>query len=119
MEKAWQKGMKNKTQENYLEKIPCRKEELTWSQDQKGIVTLEVKNRGLANRIAQKLLKNMNISTHIAEDPEKIISKDIDLGLRALLFGRDNYKDFLQNSMSEAENNTIYRFFDEYYCIYS
>ena len=69
-------------------------------------------------QFAQKLLKNMNISTHIAEDPEKIISKDIDLGLRALLFGRDNYKDFLQNSMSEAENNTIYRFFDEYYCHY-
>ena len=68
MEKAWQKGMKNKTQENYLEKIPCRKEELTWSQDQKGIVTLEVKNRGLANRIAQKLLKKPRISyIHLEE----------------------------------------------------
>ena len=69
-------------------------------------------------QFVRKLLKNMNISTHIAADPETHISKDIDLGLRALLFGQDNYKEFLQNSMSEAQSNTIYRFFDEYYCHY-
>ena len=69
-------------------------------------------------QFVRELLKNMNISTHIAEEPGKVISKDIDLGLRALLFGQDNYKAFLQNSMSDAKDNTIYRFFDEYYCHY-
>lgn len=59
--------MKNKT-ENYLEKIPCKKQELNWSQDEKGIITLEVENRGLANRIAQKLLKKPKISyIHLEE----------------------------------------------------
>ena len=52
-------------------------------------------------QFVRKLLNNMNISTHIAATSETYISKDIDLGLRALLFGQDNYKEFLQNSMSE------------------
>lgn len=69
-------------------------------------------------QFVQELMKNMNISTYIAAEPEKFISKDIDLGLRALLFGHDNYSDFLQHSMSEARPNTIYRFFDEYDCSY-
>ena len=59
--------MKNKT-ENYLEKIPQHKEGLAWSQDEKGIVTLEVENKGLANSIAQKLLKKPKISyIHLEE----------------------------------------------------
>ncbi len=59
--------MKNKT-ENYLEKIPQHKEGLVWSQDDKGFVTLEVENKGLANRIAQKLLKKPKISyIHLEE----------------------------------------------------
>ena len=59
--------MKNKT-ENYLEKIPQHRAGLAWSQDDKGIVTLEVENKGLANRIAQKLLKKPKISyIHLEE----------------------------------------------------
>lgn len=69
-------------------------------------------------QFARKLLKNMNIATHVAVNPAVNISKEIDCGLRALLFGQDNYKAFLQNSMSDAKDNTIYRFFDEYYCHY-
>ena len=53
--------MKKQTGQNYLEKIPQHKEGLAWSQDEKGIVTLEVENKGLANRIAQKLLKKPKI----------------------------------------------------------
>ena len=69
-------------------------------------------------RFVQDFLGKMNISTHVAENPDERISKEIDLGLRALLFGMENYSSFLQNSMSEAGSNTIYRFFDEYYCNY-
>ena len=51
-----------KTQENFLEKIPCHKQGLKWSQDQDGIVTLEMANRGVANKIAQLLLKKPKVS---------------------------------------------------------
>lgn len=54
--------MKKQPQENYLEKIPCKKESLKWSQNESGEVTLELENTGLANRIAQKLLKKPKIS---------------------------------------------------------
>lgn len=60
--------MKKQPQENYLEKIPRKKDGLNWSQDEKGIVTLEVENRGLANRIAQKLLKKPRVSFIHLED---------------------------------------------------
>ena len=46
----------NISTENYLEKIPNREVKM-YSFDNEGIVTLEIENRGIANRIAQKLLK--------------------------------------------------------------
>lgn len=58
---------KNVISQNYLEKIPVRSEKLTWSADEKGAVTLDIENKGIANRIAQKLLKKPKIS-HIYLD---------------------------------------------------
>lgn len=69
-------------------------------------------------QFVQNLLRKMNISSYIAENPELRISREIDLGLRALLFGEEDYSLLLHNSMSAAKPNTIYRFFDEYYCHY-
>lgn len=66
----------------------------------------------------QELFKNMNISSCVLESPGKRIPPEIDLFLRADLFGLDNYSDFLQNSMSQAKDKTIYRFYDEYDCNY-
>ena len=66
----------------------------------------------------RKLLKNMNISTCVLKDPGEEIPTAIDQFLRAELFGLDNYAEFLQNSMSQAAENTLYRFFDEYDCCY-
>lgn len=66
----------------------------------------------------QDLLQAMHISTHIATNPSSHISSEIDLGLREMLFGTSNYTDILHNSMNDAKHNTIYRFFDEYYCNY-
>lgn len=55
--------MKNyKTNDNFLEKIPSHKEGLRWSADLHGNITLEVENKGLANFLAQKLLKKPRIS---------------------------------------------------------
>lgn len=48
---------KKKKQQNYLDLIPERSPELTWSRDEEGIVVLEVENTGVFNRIAQKLFK--------------------------------------------------------------
>ncbi len=46
---------------NYLENIPKR-EMLSFSSDDEGIVTLEIENKGIVNKIAQKLLKKPKIS---------------------------------------------------------
>ena len=54
--------MKNNRQDNYLEKIPCRKDGLNWEIDDNGIVTLLIENKGVFNRIAQKLFKKPKIS---------------------------------------------------------
>lgn len=43
--------------ENYLERIPVRKEDLRWETDEKGMVTLYVHNTGLMKKITQKLFK--------------------------------------------------------------
>ena len=52
---------------NYLEKIPVRPAHIAWSTDEEGIVTLDIENTGLFNRIAQKLLRKPKVS-HIHLD---------------------------------------------------
>ena len=60
--------MKNKN-ENYLDKIPTKPEGLDWSVDSEGIVTLNIENKGLFNKIAQKLFKKPKISyVHLDEN---------------------------------------------------
>ncbi len=57
----------NKPEENYLERCPVHPEGIPWSVDEKGLVTLDVENKGVVNRIAQKLLKKPKVS-HIHLD---------------------------------------------------
>lgn len=53
---------------NYLEKIPLHNELFSWSADENGAVTLDIENKGIVNRIAQKLLKKPRIShVHLDE----------------------------------------------------
>lgn len=66
----------------------------------------------------RQLLKNMNVSSCVVTGPGQRIPPEIDLNFRANLFGIQNYSDFLQNSMSEARDQTLYRFYDEYDCNY-
>lgn len=42
---------------NYLDLVPQINEGLNWNKDENGIVTLEIENTGLFNRIAQKIFK--------------------------------------------------------------
>ena len=61
--------MKNNTKENFLDKVPVRKAGIEWSTDDDGKVTLQMENKGIANRIAQKLLKKPKISyIHLDEN---------------------------------------------------
>lgn len=53
---------------NYLDKIPSHPDAIGWSQDEEGKVTLEIENKGWANKIAQKLFKRPKISyVHLDE----------------------------------------------------
>ena len=55
--------------ENYLEKIPVRNENITWKQDENGSVTLEIENTGFFNTVAQKFFKKPKISyVHLDEN---------------------------------------------------
>lgn len=54
--------MSKRKTENYLDKKPLRKEGMGWKTDENGIVTLEIENKGVFNRIAQKLFKKPKIS---------------------------------------------------------
>ena len=61
-------AMKSKKQENYLEKVPARKESIGWKTEENGLVTLEIENTGVFNKIAQKLFKKPKISyVHLDE----------------------------------------------------
>lgn len=54
---------------NYLEKIPLRHPDINWSEDGKGIVTLEIENKGFFNRVAQKLFGRPKVSyVHLDEN---------------------------------------------------
>ena len=53
---------KQKNKENYLERIPKRPEKYAYTIGEDGIVTLEIENKGLMNRVFQKLLKKPKIT---------------------------------------------------------
>ena len=50
------------TNENFLENIPRRNENIGWKTDDNGKVTLEKENKGITNRIFQILFKKPRIS---------------------------------------------------------
>ncbi|MBE6733526.1 MAG: PqqD family protein [Ruminococcaceae bacterium] len=47
----------NSLSKNYLDRIPKAAEHILWDVEEKGIVTLSYLNKGVFNRVAQKLLK--------------------------------------------------------------
>ena len=53
--------MSKKNSKNYLEFVPQRKIE-RFSTDEKGVITLEIENKGIFNKVAQKLFKKPKIS---------------------------------------------------------
>ncbi len=61
------KRKKDIVSKNYLERIPSCPEAISWDDDEKGIVTLHIENKGLVKRITQLLLKKPKVS-HIHLD---------------------------------------------------
>lgn len=57
----------NKKTENYLERCPMRPEQIQWSVDESGLVTLDIENTGFFNRVAQKFFGRPKVS-HIHLD---------------------------------------------------
>lgn len=53
---------RNKTDENYLERCPVKPDWFTYSADENGMVMLNIENKGVANGIAQKLLKKPKVT---------------------------------------------------------
>ncbi len=53
---------KEKLSPNYLEKVPEIKAKLRWTFDEEGIITLEIDNEGIFNKLAQKFLKKPPVS---------------------------------------------------------
>ncbi len=54
--------------ENYLEYIPVKSETINWSSDENGNVTLELENKGLFNKIAQKIFRRPKVTyIHLEE----------------------------------------------------
>ena len=72
--------MKNKktTSENFLENKPKRMSGLIWNENEEGKVTLEIENKGIMNRIAQKLFKKPKISYIHLDKMGSFIWKSID-----------------------------------------
>ena len=61
------KGKKDATQDNYLDKKPCRAR-LKWSKDQDGNVILEQEHKGVFYKLTQTLLKKPKITyVHLDE----------------------------------------------------
>ena len=64
------------------------------------------------------ILKKLHIKSSLINLSKSNLPSSIDLGLRAMLFGQEDYSKLLANSPMQAKSNTIYRFFDEYQCNY-
>ena len=62
---------------NYLEKIPSLPEGLNWS-EKEGTVTLEIENKGWANRLAQKLFKKPKFSYIHLDEFGSFVWKTVD-----------------------------------------
>ena len=60
---------KNIISENYLENKPFRNPLYKWTQDENEIVTIEVENKGIFNKIAQKIFKKPPVTyVHLDEN---------------------------------------------------
>lgn len=92
-------GKKIKKDENYLERIPARKEGLEWTCDDKGIVTINIHNKGFFNFLAQKLFKKPKISYIHLEENGSFIWQVMDGKKNLIDIGKD-----VENKFGDASH---------------
>ena len=64
------------------------------------------------------LLRNMGVPCSYVTGSDEGLGREVDRGLRSMIFGEENYSNILFNSLTQAERGTVYRFFDEHHCCY-
>ena len=67
-----------KNDKNYLDFIPIKNSKITWSEDNFGIVTLEITRKGLFDKIAQNLFKVPKSSSIKLDKLGSCVWKNID-----------------------------------------
>lgn len=70
--------MAKKQSQNYLEFIPHRNPSLAWSEDEEGVVTIDVEHRKIFDRIAQIAFSRPKVSHIKMEKFGSFIWKQID-----------------------------------------
>jgi hypothetical protein len=61
--------MAKKQTENYLERIPEKSPKFRWTENENGIVTIEIDNKGFFNRLLQLIAKKPKVSyIHLDEN---------------------------------------------------
>lgn len=92
--------MKNKriVYENYLDKIPVRKDRLEWSVEKNDKIVLKVENKGVANKFAQMLFKKPKVSFIHLDGMGSFIWKTIDGKKNVFAIGKDVKERFGENA---------------------
>ncbi len=83
--------MKRKKNNNYLVRIPCINEGISWEADEKGIVTLCIENKGIMKRLTQLLLSKPRRSYIHLDEKGSLVWSRID-GKRDILSIVENVK---------------------------
>ena len=68
----------SKNRIDYASVIPARSAEIAWTADENGIVTLDVENKGVFNRIFQLVLKKPKVSHIHLDELGSFVWKSID-----------------------------------------
>ncbi len=64
--------------ENYLERVAVRKEKFRWTEDDGGLVTIEIDNKGFFNRLLQLIAKKPKVSYIHLDENGSFVWKCID-----------------------------------------
>ncbi|MDO5396474.1 MAG: PqqD family protein [bacterium] len=86
--------MKKKSAKNYLDLIPERNPDIASENDENGLLVLLVENRGIFNKIAQKIFKKPRVSRIHLDEQGSYIWPLIDGGLNVMQLAERQKKQF-------------------------
>lgn len=94
--------------DNYFNKTPIHSDSIFWNIDNKGYVTIIIANKGLFNRIAQKLLKKPKKTYIHLDELGSFIWLNIDGNRNITDLGKEVYIKFQDNANPLYERLLIY-----------